>query len=191
MPTNNIDTGVYKQLDKRFKVSAYKAPKHLGGLTPNYPIALGYQVLLDVENEASVQEEDWIEGGFISAARKILVKTPDDYVLINNRLELQKMYAPISTKQEALAYAILNRNGFAVFDDFYKRKKYRFVGKPAVSSVLEKNGHYIVKVFSYVSFGCYHPYYLETVQVDKDGSVKLLSKIKSFYDPADDSMCVD
>jgi len=188
--TLNIDTGAYKQLDKKFKAKLFKAPEYLGGLTPNYPIAIASQTIHN-QQEWTAADTGWTDGGFIISTRKMLVKTPEGFKLINNRKELQKVYAPISTDQEALAYAILYTRSFAVFDNFYKDKNFKFLNKKEITSVSKSGSGFIVRVFSYKTFGCDHPYYMHTMRVNQDGTIELINKVAAFKDPADDSLCVD
>nr|WP_294940912.1 hypothetical protein [uncultured Mucilaginibacter sp.] len=191
LQTKQIDTSVYKQLNKRFDVFMTIPPDHLGGLTPDYPIATCIQLIYGDDYKLLTKDTDWMTGGLTTQLRKIVVKGPKGFTLINNRLDLQKMYAPITTKEEALAYAILYCDGFAVFEDFYKKKKYRFVDKPVVSDVIKTDNFYIVTVFTYAAFGCHHPYYRETIRVNEDGRADLLTSVEAFYDPADDGLCAD
>lgn len=120
--TNDIDTGIYKKLNKKFRVSAGRAPDYLGGLTPKCPIAIGTQLIFDFHGHRLTKDTDWVSGFFVPSARKIIIKAQNDYILINNRSELQKTYAPISTKEEALAYAILYYNCFAILKTFTAKK---------------------------------------------------------------------
>jgi len=192
LPTRHIDTSIYRQLNSRFNVSTYKATDYLGSLTPQYPIVFAYQMLFDPKGKTTSKDTDWVAGGFFPSARKIIVKTDSAYILINNRTELKKFYAPISSAEEALAYATLYNKSFAAFDDFFGEKKYTYEGKkPAPSYSIQKGDVYEVHLFSYKAFGCDHPYFSEVYKVARDGSVQLISKVRSFKNPADDGMCVD
>ncbi len=192
-PTLHIDTADYKQIQNKFpRVSLFKIDDHLGGLTPNYPIAIANQMLIDFHGKPLSKDTDWVTGGFIPQALKIAVKIDGKYILINNRKELEKIYAPISTTQEALAYAVLYTRSFPAFKDFFDKTKYEYVkDKPEISYSIKEGGHYKVHLFSYVTFGCDHPFYSEIYQVNTDGTVTLLSRVRSFIDPKKRSLCVD
>jgi hypothetical protein len=151
-----------------------------------------HSISVDFHGKRRSQDTDWVSGTIFRSARKIVIKTNNRYILINNRKELQKTYAPISSEPEALAYATLYTKSFAAFEDFFSKKNFEYFGdKPRISYSIKKGDHFIVQLFSYTAFGCNHPYYVETMQVNTDGSVKLLSKAKSFKDPADDGLCAD
>ena len=193
LPTTHIDTAAYKQLYKQFNLAyAFKSHEYLGDLTPNYPIAFATQMLFDRQGKTISRDTDGVDGGFFPSVRKIIVKKDSTYILLNNRQEVKRFYAPISSPQEALAYATLYNRSFAAFDDFFNKKKYKYVGdRPASSYSVKRGAHYEVHLFSYKAFGCDHPYFSEVFEVDNDGSVKLISRERSFTNPADDSMCVD
>jgi hypothetical protein len=190
--TAHIDTGAYRQLNKKFGVSLSIAPDYLGGLTPNYPIAFATQLVLDSNGKRLTQDNDWVRGFFVPSARKIIIQTDTGYVIINNRKELTKIFAPISSEHEALAYAALYTTSFAAFNDFFNKKTYDYIGeKPKPSYSLKKGKSYEVHLFLYQAFTCDHPYFSEIMQIEKDGSVKMVSKTRSFTDPEDDGKCVD
>ena len=193
LPTKHIDTAAYKQLQKQFNLNyVFKSHEYLGDLTPNYPLAFASQMLFDHQGKTISRDTDGVDGGFFPSVRKIIVKKDSTYILLNNRQEVKRFYAPISSPEEALAYATLYNRSFAAFGDFFNKKKYKYVGdKPASSYSVKKDEYYEVHLFSYKAFGCDHPYFSEVFKVDKDGSVTLISKKRSFTDPADDHMCVD
>ncbi|PJJ80415.1 hypothetical protein [Mucilaginibacter auburnensis] len=193
LPTKHIDTNVYNKLYKQFNVGhIFKAHNYLGNLKPNYPVAFTSQLLFDPKGKPVSRDTDWVQGGFFPSARKVIVKTDTGYVMLNNRQEVKKFYAPISSQEEALAYATLYNLAFAAFEDFFNAKSFRYVGeKPKASYAKEKNGAYEVHLFSYKAFGCDHPYFSEIYEVRQDGSVRLVSRQRSFTNPKDDGLCVD
>ena len=186
-PTINIDTGVYKVLEKKFNViSLWEAPDYLGGLNPTYPIAIAN---MDCR---VARDTDWMSGGLICAMSKIVIKKRNEYTLITNRAELKNTYAPITSKQEALSYAILYTRFFAVFDINFFKSSYDYLGEtPGISYVKQLNDGYLVHLFSYKQFGCEHPYYSTLVKVTKSGEVQILQQTASFEDPQQYSLCID
>lgn len=193
MPTKHIDTNAYEQLYKQFNLRhIFKAHEYLGDLTPNNPIAFASQPLYDSKGNSVSRDTDWVTGGFFPSVRKVIIKTDTGYTMLNNRQEVQKFFAPISSAQEALAYATLYNRSFAAFDDFFKKKSYKYVSdKPKGSYSIQKEGSFEVHLFSYEVFGCDHPYFSEVYEVKQDGSVKLISRKRSFTNPEDDGLCVD
>jgi len=185
--TINIDSNMFKALAIKFLArELWKAPDYLGGLEPAYPIALA-----DIDCLIS-RDTNWMSGGFICSTPKILIKKQNDYTLISNRAELKKTYAPITSEQEALSYAILYTRFFAIFDIAFFKSSYTYFGEtPSISYVKFENGSYLVHLFSYQQFGCSHPYYSALVKVYKSGDVEILKKEVSFEDPKQSNLCVD
>jgi hypothetical protein len=185
--TINIDTNMYRTLQKKFKIrQLWKAQDYLGGLDPSYPIAVGY-----VDCVAS-PDTDWRVGGFICAIPKLIIKKNDNYIMINNREELIKTYAPITSEKEALSYAILYTRYFAILDeDFFKSGFKYHSTKPTISYSKKTEDGYRVHLFSYQQFGCSHPYYSIFVKVNKNGIVETLKKEETFKDPKQEGLCVD
>ena len=184
--TINIDTADYSFLQKRFKVrELWKAPNYLGGLNPSYPIALAYQ---DFE---VAKDTDWASNGLILSFAKIIIKKDNNYIFIANRAELKSVYAPITSKQEALSYSILYTRFFPVFDPEFFKSSYTYYGdEPTISYINQRGDNYYVHLFSYTTFGCEHPYYSIIVKVSKVGNVEIQSKTKAFQDP-NNHLCVD
>ena len=186
-PTINIDTGVYKVLEKKFNVMRlWQAPDYLGGLDPTYPIAIAYMDCF------VARDTDWRAGGIICGLSKIVIKKQNRYTLITNRAELKNTYAPITSKQEALSYAVLYTRFFAVFDISFFKSSYDYFGEtPVISYAKPQNDGYLVHLFSYKQFGCGHPYYSTLVKVTKSGEVQILQQTASFEDPQQYGLCVD
>ncbi|MES2266426.1 MAG: hypothetical protein V4520_06685 [Bacteroidota bacterium] len=184
--TTAIDTVDYKIIKKQFNLfKVSDADKNLGGLTPNYPIAIAIQECNDGRNN------DWMVGGFICAIPEPVIKIHDKYVLIHNREELKKVYAPISSAAEAMGYAILFTKGYPILDDKEFKKEYKYYYKPSISTAYKDGGSFVVKLFSYKAFGCDHPYSEIIVSVHENGGVEKISEKIVFEDPKDNGLCVD
>ena len=186
--TIRIDTSVYQSLQKRFHLRfVTEAHDYLGGLHPNYPIAIAGVDCFDTPRDT-----DWRSGGMWCGELRILIKKRDDYVIINNKKELKATFAPITTSQAALSYAILSTRFIAIFDnDFFKSRYKYYDGKPEISFVKKQGSDYIVHLFRYQKFGCEHPYFSGMFKVTHDGDVTPINVSKSFEDPKDNGLCVD
>jgi hypothetical protein len=185
--TTRIDTAAYKLLKAKLKCRYItEAPEYLGGLNPNYPIAI---IGVDLTEPNS---NDWLAGGLIVGVEKVLIKKQNNYVVINNKKDLQKTFAPINTPQAALSYAILNTRYFATFDEDFFKSRYKYYGiNPEVSFIKKDGQNYMVHLFHYQQFGCDHPYFSALFKVTPGGEVTLIESKKSFEDPKDNGLCVD
>jgi hypothetical protein len=184
--TTAIDTVDYRLIKKQFDLlEVREANKNLGGLTPNYPTAIALQLCKDGG------ENDWMVGGFICVIPKPVIKVNNKYVLINDKEELKKVYAPISNAAEAMGYAILFTKGYPILNIKEFKKEYKYYYKPSVSSAYKDGESYVVNLFSYKAFGCSHPYSEIIVRVRENGDVEKVSERKAFEDPKNSGICVD
>lgn len=185
--TIDIDSSKYFTLVKQFKLrEVSKAPAYLGGLRPNFPIAIAYQDCF------TTRDTDWTGGGRMCSNRKIIIKEKDRYLLINTHKELAGIFAPITSREAALSYAILYTRFFAVLDDSFFKFRYKYYGgKPNITDVKAGKNDYLINLFYYQVFGCEHPYYSIIVKVNKQGTVEILSQKKVFEDPRDKGLCID
>lgn len=192
---NNLET---KQLDSlerdniRQKFGFWevnKASPYLGGLDNNISLAYGIAMCGDA---SYCQDSKWQYGGFICTCRNLIIKRDKGIEVIKNRFELQKTFAPIESRVEALSYAIIMTSNYPVFDEKYFKDEYRyFSNKPRPTAVQEFENHYLVKLFDYETFGCNHPYYSVLVRVDKNGNVSEYRRQAVFEDPEEDGLCRD
>ncbi|MCJ8208912.1 hypothetical protein MUY27_04275 [Mucilaginibacter sp. RS28] len=184
-----IDTSKYSYLKKEFKLLSVDKADYLGGLIPHYEIASGFK---RINNRDSISQYDWLNEGMYFGSRVLIIKKDNNYLLIKNRRQLQKLFAPITSDTEAISYAIAAYRLFPILNkSFYKRSFVYEVDNPGLTYVEKEKDSYIVHLFDYDVFGCSHPYYKVTVRVDKNGDMGLLDKQNAFRDTTEDSLCVD
>lgn len=191
LPTNQIDSNDYPIIKKTTHIqNINKAPENCGGLIPNYPLATGHVLF---NSHSKYECEDWIDGGLLTQCKKVIVKKGDNYIVINNEEELRKIYAPITSKNEALSFAILSTRWFAIFDNAFFKNSYKYFGyyKPRTSYVEQDGNEYTVHLFAYQTFGCSHPYFTVTATITRDGTIYNIIEKEAFFDPQDGNICVD
>ncbi|MDX5436953.1 MAG: hypothetical protein LPK03_07150 [Pontibacter sp.] len=188
--TNQLDSLEYERLKQDlgfWEVS--KASPYLGGLGSETSFAYGYAMCGDT---SYCQDSKWQGGGFICTCRNLIIKRGEEVDVIKNRFELQRAFAPIDSREEALSYAILMTGNYPVFDKSYFKDEYRYFNtKPKPTAIQEFSGYYLVQLFDYEVFGCDHPFYVVLVRVDKNGDVSEYRRQKAFEDPEEDALCRD
>jgi hypothetical protein len=66
-----------------------------------------------------------------------------------------------------------------------------FNDTPSLSYSIKGPEGYEVKLFSYQTFGCSHPYTEMIFKVHEDGDVEKIHEVKAFEDPKESGICVD
>lgn len=181
-----IDTAEYSQIKDQFGLKEVEsASAYLGGLSPRYPIARGYT---DCSN---CYEKSWQTGGMMCFCRQYIIKRDKTFQLIKTRQDLKALYTPITSREEALSYAVAVTDFFPVLEESFFKNEYRYHRAVSTSRVQEINGYYIVQLFHYVTFGCSHPYSVVLIKVTQSGAIEILRNEIAFEDPAEDALCVD
>ena len=134
-------------------------PDLLGGLEPTYPIAL---CLVDA-NKHQIQRIKRI-GYFYTfgCIQPIFVRyviwQDDRFHLIKTEDELREIFAPITTANEALAYAIAVEGPYSAYYGLeYKPDEYEYlVGEMEDTHVETLTEGYLVHLFRYRLCGCGH-----------------------------------
>ena len=183
-----INESAYENLNTRFGLSGIEPPAaDLGGLSPMFPLAFGRQVAC--ENTGVTP----LGGRLRSCSQYILETAPQQYELIANPAAFIAAFAPVTSKAEALSFAVAltgkqARYSFELSPDF---RFYARALNPTVVTDLGEQG-YQVNLYDYQRFGCGpHPHFEVTYTVSRSGQVSETSRQRVYEDPAQDSLCVD
>jgi hypothetical protein len=174
-------------LDQRFScMKIINASQTLENLSPQLPTV---ECLFRSEDYNS-QEGIVREGCMMPLFRRYIARQGEEFKLIESIEDFRSIFAPVETKEEALAFAValtrsLPRYDISVPEDYF----------PVSSSITptyakETEGGYMVHLFDSEICGCgSHPYYAIDYLVTRDGNVTELSREK-VYD-SNMQICVD
>lgn len=167
-----------------------------GGLDPSYPIAICWQ--------------DWKQGdpclrmggGMSRECAQAIAHVDGAFRFIGTREELQDLFAPIESPDEALSYALLATGYSAKYEPEDYRlavpddcdpgpRRYRYyVDTLEDTHVVDVEDGYQINLFWSQQFGCVpHPVWSITVQVNHDGTIVQDPEIKLFEENFRDSGC--
>ena len=134
----------------------------------------------------------WDSGCKIPWKQRLLVYSDGDYLLISNLEDLKYNFAPLTNKDQALAYAMA-ATGFSPRFDLTDLAGFRmFTDPPQITNVQPTFDGYELFLYSLQKCGCGpHTNYMHKVKVTQSGVVEILETTPSFENPADDSLCVD
>jgi len=121
-----------------------------------------------------------------------VIQEDGEFVLLKSRANLQKVYAPITSGNEALSYA-LAATGFQAISGFAAPPNYRtFVDKVKDSQAVPTDQGYLVNLYDYQFCGCGpHTTFAVDISVKTDGTVEETGRTRAFEDPEQDGLCVD
>lgn len=163
----------------------------LSGLQPDFPL----QVCI-AQHDAS---EPLAEGEFIyrdgclrADYVRYVILEDGQMRLLKSLADLQQVYAPVETEDEALSYA-LAASGLGVRYGITPQPGLRYFVDQLEDTYVETVPQgFRVHLFDYKLCGCGpHPTYAVDVLVSQDGQVQELSREKIYEDPAEDKLCID
>lgn len=169
----------------------------LGGLQPAYPIArCTIEPFLDQDyGDADIPEDGtffYTLGGLYPRFVRYVVFKGGGFELIHNQEQLQALYAPIETEDEALAYALTVNQASAYFDLELDPELEYLVDTIEDTHVERVDEGFRVHLFHYQFIGCGpHETYALTYQVTTSGEIEEINAEPIYKDPAEDDLCVD
>jgi hypothetical protein len=124
--------------------------------------------------------------------KRLVVYHEGNYQLIKNLQELIGFFAPIDTKEEALAFAIA-ATGYQPLFQFDPPSEYRYMINNIEDTKVEiLDDGYLVNLYHHNLCGCGpHTTFSTPVKVGIDGILDLYSPVAAFEDPSEDDLCVD
>lgn len=169
----------------------FRPPDSLGGLTPSIPLAI---CRAEPAEGASFSQDEYIANQGCSKPFYLRYVALQDwnYRLIKNTVDLQAVFAPIETPQEAISYAIA-ATGYTPFFDHQPQAGLRyFVNQLEETHAVETPQGYRVNLIDDRFCGCGpHTVFGVEVTVNRDGSLSSETPQPLYQDPALDSACFD
>jgi hypothetical protein len=174
-------------LDQRFGcMQISNASSALENLSPLLPVV----ECLVLSKEYNSQDGIVREGCMMPLFRRYIVKQGDEFKLISSKEEFLSIFAPVETKEEALAFAVALTGSLPRYDTSVPEGYFSAASFIEPTYAKETDGGYKVHLFDSELCGCgSHPYYAIEYLVTKAGNVTELSREK-VYDSTN-QICVD
>lgn len=164
---------------------------YLGGLQPNVPINLCWKIGSGGQF-LSADQYVYRDGCLLPLFARYVIYKDSQFILVENLHDLHKTFAPITSADEAMSYAIA-ATGLAAYYGLEPQKGFRYFVDRLEDSHVEtvKNG-YLVYLYDYKLCGCGpHTTSFVVVLIKPDGTVEEMSRIPVFEDPEQDNLCID
>lgn len=163
----------------------------LGGLDPAYPLNV---CLITRTPDEQPDESEYLysDGCLLRDYVRYVIWRQGEFRLLKSLADLQQVYAPIESEEEALSYA-LAATGLGVRYGLEAPRGYRyFVDELEDTHVAATEAGYLVHLYGYRLCGCGpHTTYTVDVLVSRDGQVSQGDRQPVYEDPAEDDLCVD
>jgi hypothetical protein len=170
----------------------------MGGLDPAYPIATCYfqsylhnddfELLMQVEDEGFV----YSSGGLYQVNTRYVIYQDGEFELIKTIDELQSTFAPITSKTEALSYALASQQFSAYYDLEYDSNLRYLVNVVEDTHVEEIEDGYLVQLYFYRDYGCGpHTTSAVDVLITNQGEIGEVVFEGVYENPEEDDMCTD
>jgi len=122
--------------------------------------------------------------------RRYIAKQGEEFKLIESIEDFRSIFAPVETKEEALAFAVALTSSLPRYDTSVPEDYFPVSSSITPTYAKETEGGYMVHLFDSEICGCgSHPYYAIDYLVTRDGNVTELSREK-VYD-SNMQICVD
>ena len=158
----------------------------LENLSPQLPIV----ECLYLSKDYNSQEGILREGCMMPLLRRYIVKQGEEFKLIESIEDFWSIFAPVETKEEALAFSVALTSSLPRYDTSVPEGYFPVSSCITPTYAKETEGGYLVHLFDKEICGCgSHPYYAIDYLVTRDGNVTELSREK-VYD-SNMQMCVD
>ncbi|MBN1234939.1 MAG: hypothetical protein JW999_02695 [Methanotrichaceae archaeon] len=164
----------------------YNASSSLDNLSPRLPIVECLILSADYHSQEGIVRE----GCMMPVYRRYIALQGEDFRLISSKEEFLSLFAPVETKEEALAFAVALTSSLPRYDNTVP-KDY-FPVKPSIrpTYVEETTEGFKVHLFDSELCGCgSHPYYAIEYLVTREGNVTELSREKAYDSTI--QICVD
>jgi hypothetical protein len=162
------------------------ASSALENLSPQLPIV----ECLYLSEDYNSQEGILREGCMMPLFRKYIIKQDDEFKLIESIEDFRSIFAPVETKEEALAFAVALTSSLPRYDTSVPEDYFLVPSSITPTYVKETEGGYLVHLFESELCGCgSHPYYAIDYLVTGDGNVTELSREEVFNSTM--QICID
>ena len=167
------------------------AGDYLGGLQPSLPLGVCLVVRPPGDTLPS-GEYLYRQGCLLPRYVRYAIEKDSQIEVIHTLAELKATYAPITSEDEALSYA-LAATGLSAYYGLEVSKGWRyFVNQLEDTHVVATDQGYLVYLYDYKLCGC-GPHTTEYVQVlvTSQGDIEETARIPAFEDPEQDGLCID
>lgn len=174
-------------LDERFRcMQISNASQALENLSPPLPIV---ECLFQSEDYNS-QEGIVREGCMMPLFRKYIAKQGEKFKLIESIEDFRSIFAPVETKEEALAFGVALTSSLPRYDTSVPEDYFQVSSSIRPTYAKETERGYLVHLFDKEICGCgSHPYFAIDYLVTRDGNVTELSREEAFNSTM--QICVD
>lgn len=174
-------------IDQRFScMKIINASQTFENLSPQLPIV----ECLFLSEDYNSQEGIVREGCMMPLFRRYIAKQGEEFKLIESIEDFRSIFAPVETKEEALAFAVALTSSLPRYDTSVPEDYFPVSPSITPTYAKETEGGYMVHLFDSEICGCgSHPYYAIDYLVTRDGNVTELSREK-VYD-SNMQICVD
>jgi hypothetical protein len=174
-------------LDQRFGcMQISNASIALDNLSPKLPLVECLFLSAEYDSVEGIVRE----GCMMPVCRRYIIKQGEEFELISSKEEFLSTFAPVKTKEEALAFAVALTSSLPRYDTSVPEGYFPVTSSLRPTYAEEAEGGYKVHLFDSEKCGCgSHPYYGIEYLVSKDGNVTELSREK-VYDSTN-QICVD
>jgi hypothetical protein len=175
------------EFDQRFGcMQTSNASRALENLSPQLPLVECLFLSKDYNSEEGIVRE----GCMMPLFRRYIAKQGEELMLISSREEFLSIFAPVETKEEALAFAVALTSSLPRYDTSVPEGYFPVMSSIRPTYEKETEEGYLVHLFDSELCGCgSHPYYAIDYLVTKAGNVTELSREK-VYDSTM-QICVD
>lgn len=149
------------------------ASRELDNLSLSLPIV----ECLYLGNDSGPSQGILREGCMMPLFRKYVVKQGEDFKLIESAEDFKSEFAPVETKEEALAFAVALTSSLSRYDTSAPEGYFSVSSTITPTYANETENGYIVHLFDSQLCGCgTHPYYAVDYLVGKDGNVTEIAR---------------
>ncbi|MDD4652484.1 MAG: hypothetical protein PHQ34_09665 [Methanothrix sp.] len=153
------------------------ASRELDNLSPCLPIV----ECLYLGNDSGPSQGILREGCMMPLFRKYIVKQGEDFKLIESAADFKSEFAPVETKEEALAFAVALTSSMSRYDTSAPEGYFSVSSKITPTYSNETENGFIVHLFDSELCGCgTHPYYAVDYLVSRDGNVTEIARQEVF-----------
>jgi hypothetical protein len=175
-------------LDKSSYDEIVPVPDYYSGLSPKYPMAMSAAFS---ESKMKLPGLKYSEG-LILVCKNLLILKDSKVIELNTKELVDRYFLPIENSREAISYLSLLTDSYPMYDFSFLNKRFEFSKKILHKTYVDSlSNKYIVHLYKYKRFGCSHPYFENTFEIDKNGVFKLLNQENIFIDPKENGHCVD
>jgi hypothetical protein len=183
------ETSVFKKMGCS---AIYRPSEYYSLLTPSVPLVECNYLPLYQESPDQNPEGLYNSGCSMPSLMRLIAYQDGNYILVKNIADLQALFTPVESAEEALGYAVAATGAQPLFG-FEAPKEYRYeVDTLDETFVKTIDGGYEVLLYDYQLCGCGpHSTYLTKIQVFTNGDINQLEYLPVFANPEDDGLCVD